>query len=117
MNLTKPAFARIINPVIKDSASKLKDPVGFINKFIQNLFSMFMLVGFLYFAWYFILGAYHLISTEGDKGKLQTAKDQFTHAIMGLVILFSVFAVLKLIGLIFSIDGLDNLQLTWPSLV
>ena len=117
MTLIKPIFAQIRNPVMKDSANKLKDPVGFINKFIQGLFSMFMLIGFLYFAWYFILGAYHLISTEGDKGKFQIAKDQFTHAFMGLAILFSVFAVLKLIGVIFGIDGLDNLQLSWPSLV
>jgi len=116
MKFIKPVFAQITNPVM-DSSTGVQDPVGFFNKFIQGLFSMFMLVGFLYFSWYFVLGAYHLISTEGDKNKFQTAKDQFVHAFMGLIILFSVFAVLKVIGIIFGIDGLDQLQIKWPSLV
>lgn len=116
MKLTKPVFAQITNPVMENS-SGITDPVSFFNKFIQGLFSIFMLIGFLYFAWYFILGAYHLISTEGDKNKFQIAKDQFVHAFMGLIVLFSVFTILKLIGVIFGIDGLDQLQIKWPSLI
>jgi type IV secretion system pilin len=117
MKLIKPIFAQITNPIMKGSGEKLANPVAFFNKFIQGVFSMFMLIGFLYFVAYFILASYHLISSEGDKGKFQIAKDQFTHAFMGLIILFSVFAILKLIGIIFSIEGLDELKLVWPSLV
>jgi len=117
MELIKPVLAEVNNPIFKDSGKNIKDPIGFINNFIQGLFTLFMLVGVLYFAWHFIMGAYHYMSTEGDKTKLETAKQELTHAFMGLIILFSVFALLKLIGFIFGIKGLDTLQLTWPSLI
>ena len=110
-------LAEVTNPIIEDGGKNIEDPVGFINKFIQGLFSISMIIGVIYFAAHFIMGAYRYMSTEGDKTKLETAKQELTHAFMGLVILFSVFALLKLIGLIFGIKGLGDLQLTWPSLI
>lgn len=117
MKLVKSALAQVTNPIYKNGGKLIKDPISFINNFIQGLFTLFMLVGVLYFAWHFVMGAYHYMSTEGDKTKLETAKQELTHAFIGLIILFSVFALLKLIGFIFGIDGLDKLQLTWPSLI
>jgi len=113
----KPILAQVTNPIIKDSNKYIADPAGFFNNFIQGLFSFSMLIGVIYFIAHFIMAAYRYMSTEGDKTKLETAKQEITHALMGLVILFSVFALLKLIGFIFGIKGLDTLQLTWPSLI
>lgn len=117
MKSAKYLLAQVTNPLIDSSRQNLKDPIGFFNKFIQGIFSLFMLIGSLYFISSFIMAAYRYISTQGDKNKLEIAKQEITHTLTGLFILFSVFAILKLIGLIFGIEGLENLNLVWPSLV
>jgi hypothetical protein len=63
-----------------------------------------------------MMGAYHFISQEGDQKKIETAKHEFTYAILGLAVMFIVFALIKFIGYITGIKGLDTLQLTWPTL-
>jgi hypothetical protein len=62
------------------------------------------------------MAGYHLISTEGDPKKLTQAKDQLTYAVLGLFIVFIVFALLKFIGTVTGITDLNNLQITWPTL-
>jgi hypothetical protein len=62
------------------------------------------------------MAGYHLISTEGDPKKLETARHQITYALIGIAVIFGVFAILKFIGYILGITGLENLQITLPSL-
>lgn len=117
MNIIKPVFAQVINPIVNNSRQNTADPKAFFNKFLRGMFSMFMIIGTLYFTWHIVMATYHFISTEGDKAKFQTAKDEFLHAIIGLIVLYSIFSIIKLIGIIFSINGLDNLQISWPNLI
>lgn len=107
----------ISNPLIKNGLQQVEDPTTYTNNVIQTVFSIFFIVGVIYFMWHFIMAGYHLISTEGDPKKLTTAKDQLTFALLGLVVIFSVFAILKFIGIVTGIDGLENLNILWPSLL
>jgi hypothetical protein len=106
----------IFNPLLKNGLQQVKDPTTYTNNVIQAVFSIFFLVAAVYFIWHFIMAGYHLISTEGDPKKLTVAKDQITFALIGIIVIFGVFAVLKFIGTVLGVTGLENLQITWPTL-
>ena len=92
MNLIPPVYAAVTNPVLPLSFVSTTDPCGATNTIIQT------------------------IDSEGDPKKIEAAKNQFVYGLVGLTIIFSVFAILKIVGVIFGITGLDTLTLTWPSL-
>jgi len=107
----------ISNPALKNPLSQVGDAsLGYFNSVLQAVFSIFFIVGIIYFVWHFIMGGFHFISQEGDPKKIETAKHEFTYAILGLVVIFMVFAVLKFIGYVTGITGLDTLKIPWPSL-
>lgn len=106
----------ITNPLINNSELQASDPTTYTNNVIQAVFSVFMLVAVIYFIWNVVMAGYHLISTEGDPKKLETAKNQLTYAILGIAVVFMVFALLKFIGVVTGVTGLENLQIAWPTL-
>ena len=106
----------ISNPALTNPESQVGDPTGYVNSVLQSVFSIFFIVGIIYFIWHFMMGAYHFMSQEGDPKKIETAKHEFTYAFLGLGVMFVVFAILKLVGYITGIKGLDTLLLTWPTL-
>jgi len=108
----------ITNPLLKNGELQVSDPTTYTNNVLQTVFSIFFIVGVIYFMWHFIMGGYHLISNDnGDAKKMQEAKNTLTFALLGLVVIFSVFAILKFIGTVTGIDGLENLNILWPSLL
>jgi len=116
MNLIKPIYAAIENPLLKDSSSIAQNPQKYANNVIQTIFSIFFIVAVIYFIWHFIMAAYHMISSNGDPKKWEEAWHSITYALVGLVLVFSLFAILKFAGNIFGIEGLKTLNLLWPSL-
>jgi len=106
----------IKNPLINNPEIQAGDPTTYTNNVLSTVFSIFFIVATVYFIWHFIMAGYHLISTEGDPKKLTTAKDQITYALLGIVVIFCVFAVLKFVGTVLGITGLENLEIVWPSL-
>lgn len=106
----------ITNPLLNNAEQQVTDPQLYTNNVIQAVFSIFFIVGVIYFIWNTIMAGYHLISTEGDPKKLETAKNQITYALLGLVVIFIVFALLKFIGTVTGITGLESLQISWPTL-
>lgn len=114
-SLVKPAYATICNPIL-NNCSQVTDPQGYTNNIIQTIIGVFFFVAVLYFLWYFVMGGYHLISSSGDPKKFETSKDQLVHALLGLAIVFSVFAILKLVGTVFNIPGLGQLKINIPTL-
>jgi len=105
----------ICNPLLKNCLQS-EDPTAYTNNVIQSIFSLFFIVGVIYFIWHFIMAGYHFISNEGDPKRIEVAKNELTFSIVGLAVIFSVFAALKFIGAVFGIQGLDALQITWPTL-
>lgn len=105
----------ICNPLLKN-CDNVTNPTGYTNSVLQSIFSIFFIVGIIYFIWHFMMGAYHFISQEGDQKKIETAKHEFTYALLGLAVMFIVFALLKLIGYVTGIKNLESLQLLWPTL-
>jgi len=107
-------LAQINNPALRNPNSQ-SDP-AFISTVIQNIFGIFTVVGILYFVWHFIFAGYHWIASAGDAKKIEEAKNEITFSMVGLGVVFIVFAVLKLIGTILGIQGLDTFQISLPTL-
>ena len=115
--LSTPISAQVTNPIFQNADTDIANPQAFMNRLIQTIMTIFMIVGTIYFLWHVSMAAYHLMASEGDKGKLETAQREITQAAIGIGALFSIFAILKLIGIVFGIESLQNsLRLTLPSL-
>lgn len=115
MSLITPVYAQICNSALSDCTSSTA-PKTYINNVIQSVFSIFFIVGIVYFIWHFVFAALHLMGSEGDPKKVESAKSEMVSVAIGLVAIFSVFAVLKLIGVVTGIKGLEGLQITWPTI-
>lgn len=113
--LIKPAYAIINNPIIKDTTN-VTQPKTYLNNVIQTIITVFFIVAVLYFIWNFVFAGIHMISSNGDPKKFESAQHQLVYALVGLMIVFSVFALLKFIGIVLGIPTLQNLILNLPSL-
>lgn len=110
--MTNHLMAQITNPFLP-SKYATTSPTETLSTFIQTILSVMFIVASLYFLTYFIFGGFNLLTSEGEKGKVEAGRNQLTYAFFGLVVVFCSFLVLKLIGLLF---GIDILNLTVPHL-
>ncbi len=106
----------ICNPLLKNCKEQTENPTLYTNTVIQSIFSIFLIVGVLYFIWFAVMAGYSFISSQGDLKKIETAKSKLTNAFMGIFIVFVVFALLKFVGYILGINNLENLTLSLPTL-
>lgn len=100
-------------------AQEIENPVGpkfgsgieFFQDFIPNLIILGFVIGALVFFFVMIIGAIQWITSGGDKAAVESARGKITSAIIGIVILFALFAVLRIIGDFFGIGILQlNLE-------
>lgn len=116
MKLIQPIYAAITNPLLENSDQIAAYPGTYVDGVIQAIISIFLLVAVIYFIWHFIMAAYHMISSQGDPDKWKTAQKSIIYSLVGIFVAFSVFAILKFVGTITGIQGLENLKISWPSL-
>lgn len=91
----------ITNPILGGLGRKTG--VSFFQDFIPSLIGLALVVGVLIFFAMLIMGAIQWISSGGDKEGLSSARGKITNAIIGIIILFSVFAIINLIEIFFNI--------------
>lgn len=115
MKIIKPLFA-INNPILKDSETIATEPINYTNNVIQTIITLFLIVGVIYFIWHVVMSAYHMISSQGDPKKWEEAQKSLTYSIIGVVVVFSIFVILRFIGIVFGIPSLETLYITWPSI-
>lgn len=92
----------IKNPVL---GPRLQGRTGlqFFQTFIPNLVTLALIIGTVIFLFILIIGAIQWISSGGDKNALEGARSKITNALIGIIILFAVFALLKVIENFFGI--------------
>lgn len=76
-----------------------------LEKIVSNVIGMLTIVAAIYFSIQVILAGYAYISSEGDKGKAETARKKLTDGILGL---FIIVVAIGLGGLLARILGLQN---------
>jgi len=107
----------IVNPLLSNSLTKLEG-AEFFSKLLSTLVAIGIMVGGLIFVVMLVLGAAQWISSGGDKGQMEAARSRITQAVIGLVVLFAVFAIIKLAEAIFGVNilniDLSGLKLETP---
>lgn len=97
---------RIINP----AANIARSGSEFFSRLIPALVSLGFVIGSLVFLFILIVGAIKWMSSGGDKAQYEAARQKVGSALVGIVILFSVFAVLNLAECFFGI-GLRKIRI------
>lgn len=80
---------------------------------ISGLVKLAMVVVALVFFAMLIWGGIRWITSRGDKTEVENARNQITHALIGLAIVFVAWAILALLK---SLFGVDLFQLEIPQL-
>ncbi|HKB88111.1 MAG TPA: hypothetical protein VKC53_00530 [Patescibacteria group bacterium] len=91
----------ITNPALGNIGKQ--SGVEFFKNFIPGLIGLGFVAGTIIFFFILIIGAIQWITAGGDKGALEGARGKISSAIVGIIILFSLFAVLDLIHIFFNI--------------
>ncbi len=72
--------------------------------------SILVIAGLVFF-FMLILGGIKWIMSGGDKGQTESARNQVTSALIGLVVVFSAWALAQLISTIFGINIIQNFNI------
>lgn len=88
--------AVVNNPVLDPGVASLTGE-DFTEGLVRALILFFLIAGSLIFLLMLVTGAIAWMTSEGDKMKTQSAKTKITNAFIGLVILFSIFAIIQFI--------------------
>lgn len=85
-------------------------PAGLVSAVI----GIIMIIAGLVFFFMLILGGIKWITSGGDKAQTESARSQITAALIGLVIVFSAWAIIELINTFF---GVNLLSLELPNAI
>lgn len=102
-----PQSRDVTNPIFNEKLQGILaggNGASFLNIFIPNLIGLLIVSGIVIFIFTMFLGAINWISSGGDKALLEKSKDRITNAIIGLVIMLSIFAILKILESFFGIN-------------
>lgn len=83
-----------------------------IGGIVGGAIRLVLIIAAIVFFFILVVGGIRWIVSGGDKAQTEGARNQITAALVGLVIVFAAWAIIKLIQTFF---GVDILQLTLPS--
>lgn len=103
-------IAQITNPLLRPESplnqGALGAPAGFA-ALLKIILSTLFAIGALIFFFTFLFGAIRWITSSGNQENLEKARSTIVQALTGLFILLSLFAIAKLISLLFGINLLE----------
>jgi hypothetical protein len=79
---------------------------------VSGLIGFVMIIAALIFFFMLVLGGIQWMLSGGDKAGAEAARNKITAALIGLVIVFSAWAIVQLINTLF---GVNILVLNWPT--
>lgn len=110
------AATGIRNPLLPDTIGNDMSATGGITAvglWVSSLVSLFLIITAIATLIYLVLGGLAWVTSNGEKGKLEEARNGITNAIVGLVIVAAAWAMWLLVGRFF---GIDFMQIPFPSL-
>ena len=82
-----------------------------LENFLSNFIGFLTTLAGLLFLIYFIFAALSWVTSGGDKGKVESARNQMTQAALGLVIVIAAYGITGVVGRVFGLDILNPLKL------
>jgi hypothetical protein len=107
-------LAQLVNPALNSSIgnASVRGGVAITGQIVRGLINVAFIAGSIVFVAMLIMGGIQYISSGGDKESLQKSTKRISSALIGLVILFSLYVIL---GLLSAFTGLDLVNLTIPT--
>lgn len=99
-------LAQIKNPALGPTLTNWSGE-QFFSGFLPAVVGLAVLIGLLVFVFALIIGAIKWTSSGGDKTAIEDARKQISNALLGVIILLSVFALIKVIESFFGINILS----------
>jgi len=93
----------ITNPSLSDKIRYLSG-LNFLNRFLPNLISILFVIAIIIALIVLIIGGIKWMTSGDNKEAAAKAQGTITAAIIGLILVFSVYGILNLIGYFFGID-------------
>lgn len=87
---------QITNPALGPNLQG-KTGIEFFQDLLPRAVGLVFVIGAIIFFFIMLVGAIQWISSGGDKAAIEAARGKITNALVGIVILFAVFALMKLI--------------------
>jgi hypothetical protein len=84
---------------------------SFFSSFIPKILFFGVAIGGLIFMFMLVIGGINWVTSGGDKSKVEAARSQIVNAIIGVIVLFSIIAIAKVVEALFGIN-LTNIDLT-----
>lgn len=78
-----------------------------VEQILSAVIGFITVIAGLFFLFNFIIAAFNMITTGGDQGKLEKARDRMIHGVLGLIIVVATYAIVGLIGAIVGLDILN----------
>lgn len=105
----------INNPVLPGSLGNVTSATSpaLVGSLLGNLIQMGFIIGAIVFVFMLLIGGFNYISSGGDKESIQKAVKRITAATSGLLILLSLYVILKLISMFL---GVNIISLNVPTL-
>lgn len=91
------------NPILGEGLQGLSG-IDFFNKLLPAAVGLGFVIGVVVFFFMLMIGAIQWITSGGDKANIEGARSKVSHALIGLVILFSILAIVKLLEVFFGIN-------------
>lgn len=98
------------NPFAPDLTKKGVNAVTALPKFISTFIGFLTTLAGLMFLIYFIVAALSWITAGGEKGKIESARQQMTNAALGLIIVIASYAIVGIVGGVLGLNILNPLQ-------
>lgn len=107
-----PVLAATEKIELKPSGTEFASLTGLsVSDIVSGLIKLAVIIAAVVFFFWLVLGGIKWIMSGGDKTKTEEARNQITAALIGLVIVFSAWAITRLIHVLFGFD-LFNLTIT-----
>lgn len=78
-----------------------------LNTFLSTFIGFLTTLAGLMFLVYFIFAALSWITAGGEKGKVESARQQMTNAALGLIVVIAAYAISGVVGKVLGIDILN----------
>ncbi len=78
-----------------------------LNTFLSTFIGFLTTLAGLMFLVYFIFAALSWITAGGEKGKVESARQQMTNAALGLIVVIATYAIAGIVGRVLGLDILN----------
>lgn len=104
-------FADVLNGGVNPPAGSAVAPDTSIGAIVSFMVGFLLTLAVLIALLYIVIGAFQWITSGGDKGKVEAARNHIISAVIGLVIIALSFVIINVVISVLGLGSLTNLRI------